>query len=200
MPQTICTTVYSFDELSDDAKQVAIEKERDWRLSYNDDDCNGERRDSLDAFCKCFGISWDTYGGEVVFRNLPKFEYRGEETIYGLRLHRWLINNHGDLFTERKRLTPYGKPERRSRVLFTDTCCPFTGVCYDEVLLDPMRKFLQKPLAHRRIYDLHDLLTDCAHSFNHCFQRDIEYYTSDEAITESLQCEDTQYNEDGTVA
>ena len=73
--------------------------------------------------------------------------------------------------------------------------CPFTGVCYDEVLIDPIREFAAKPSG-----DLDDLLSEIAHRMLCAYHAECEYVYSDEAIREMCVANEYQFLENGAIA
>lgn len=201
MPQTISTTVYTFDELSDEAKEVAIQNERNGRSYFNDIPWRSEYADSLSAFCDRFGVTTDVhYDDRNYIRQSTLPEYG--ESIRGLRLRTYVINNYSDVLYERKKqyVNGYGSKHRISRVFMTETCCPFTHFCGDEALLQPIRDFVTGKTSHRPTYDLNDLLSDCVHSFNLAWECEVDTYYSDETITEYLREWEFQFTEDGELA
>ena len=96
MPTTITKTVYSFDELSDEAKETAIQNERNGRSYFNDIPWLSEYADSLSAFCDRFGVTTDVhYDDRNYISESTLLEYG--ESIRGLRLRTYILNNY-DLF------------------------------------------------------------------------------------------------------
>lgn len=217
MPQTICTTVYSFDELSDEAKQVAIQNERDSRSNHWYFPWQNEYQDTLSAFCERFGITVEDNGysyGTVDVKHgcYPKVSGNADtwtqrryditgENVQGLRLRTYIINNYGDvLFERRKKYTKgYGSKHRISRVFTTETSCPFTGFCADDDILQPMRDFVNNPTSKRPTYDLHDLMDDCVSAWNRAWMADCAYYLSDECITDDICANEYQFTENGEM-
>lgn len=204
--ETITRKLYTFDELSETAK----EKARDWYRDGSEYFWTDENKGSLNAFCDLFGIepNWEvsSWGYSYCY---PKYrEYNApvneasEEEISGLRLRTYLLNNYGHVLTIGK---PYGKYERvngvwrykrRSRVLFVTNDCPFTGYCMDESLLAPIRAFIENPDS--RTYS--ELIQDCLDSWLSDFRADLEYQYSDEFANEGLSGSDYEFTETGEPA
>lgn len=218
MPQTICTTVYSFDELSEEAKQKAIENERTSRYNHWYFPWQDEYQDTLSAFCERFGIKVEDSGrcdGTVYIKNgcypdinanadfwtREKYDISGE-SVRGLRLRTFILNNFSDVLYERKKqyVNGYGSKHRVSRVFTTETCCPFTGFCADDDILQPMREFIANPTSKRPTYDLNDLMSDCVSAWNSAWEDNYKYYFSDECITEDIRNNEFQFTEDGELA
>ncbi|MGB1317422.1 MAG: hypothetical protein ACPG5W_04425 [Flavobacteriales bacterium] len=207
--RTVTTTLFSFNELSEEAKQTAIESIRNEGIET----CHywQEARNSVEQFHDEVGTrsgnrSWlDINTGHIEDSILE---------LSGNRLRTYLINNFGQLFYERKYRTSFSKEQRpathpmrkiekwkdgtywithRSNFL-TESCCPLTGVCYDEDLIEPLKKFIQKP--DERTFE--DLLTECIESLRTSLENEDDYRASDEGITEDIEANDFEFEQDGT--
>lgn len=206
--RTIETIVYTFDELSEQAKERA----REWHRNGLEYSWQHENRESLEAFSKAFGIRPDwsaiVWGYSYCRPNRtgygePRNEETGEE-ISGLRLRTYLLNNFGHLLTIGK---PYGKLEikpsgkydykRRSRAVKVDRDCPFTGYCFDEDLLDPIREHIKAPNPETTYSEL---IQACLDSWVEAYVKDWEYTLSDESVDESIRCNDYEFTKDGAIA
>lgn len=159
--KTVAVKTFSLDELSDEAKERALE---DWN---RDDPYRWDRefRDTLKAFENEFGI-------EIVrWRYSPHgydFTLRTDDVdsdileLKGNRARAWFWNNHGAVLLEPRKTWWYrdrgtGKwrkgllcgsgepnPVRKSKVFFDrvyDGTCPWTGYCLDCSALDPIAYF-----------------------------------------------------------
>lgn len=216
MPQTICTTVYSFDELSDEAKELAIQNERTSRENHWYLPWRNEYQDTLTAFCKRFGITVEDNGrhyyGTVDIQHgcYPKVSGNADawtqrhydisgESVRGLRLRTFILNNFDDVLYERKKqyVNGYGSKHRISRVFKTETCYPFTGFCADDDMLQPMWDFIANPTSKPPTYDLNDLMDDCVSAWNRAWLAECKWYFSDECITEDIRDNEYQFTEDG---
>jgi hypothetical protein len=159
--------LFSFSELSDEAKEKAIEH---WRDIERDFAWAGEWQDSLDEFCKVFPIEWaewDIYHG-ISYKMICDDEI---SELSDVRLSIYLQNyDIGD-------------------------DCPFTGFCGDEDILEPMRDFLKKPDDR----DFESLLYECLQSWLSGMRKDYEYQLSDEYISETLEINEYDFNENGEM-
>jgi hypothetical protein len=206
--RTVTTTLYSFDELSEEAKQTAIENFRGGGVetSYYWD----EARESVKEFHDIIGTkegnsSWlDIQTGHIEDDILQ---------LSGVRLRTYLINNFPELFYERKYRTSFSKDERPSTHpmrstknrkdgtfwikhhsnFLTESCCPLTGVCYDEDILDPLKAFIKQPDS--RTFE--DLLSETMESLRISLEKEDDYRNSDEAIQEDIEANDYEYTEYG---
>ncbi len=93
--------------------------------------------------------------------------------LSGNRLRTYLVNNYPDI----------------------NESCLFTGVCYDEALLDPFRDFIKKPNDQT----LQDLLNDAGHSLLKDIHSEGEYIYSDEGLKELCQINDYEFLETGEL-
>ena len=218
MPQTISTTVYTFDELSDEAKEVAIQNERTSRANHWYFPWQDEYQDTLTAFCERFGITVEDSGrydgtvdikcgcypdinGNADFWTREQYDISGE-SVRGLRLRTFILNNFSDVLYERKKqyVSGYGSKHRISRVFTTETCCPFTGFWADDAMLQPMRDFITNPTSKRPTYDLNDLMDDCVAAWNRAWVADCNWYLSDTCIVDDIRANEHQFTEDGELA
>jgi hypothetical protein len=212
--ETVTREIYTFDELSDEAKEKAIENYRGEGVdtSHNWDDAH----ESVKEFHNVFGSSaghrsWlDIRTGHMEDQILE---------LSGQRLRTYLLNNFPSAFYERKyrghskndhRSTEKPKSHRLVTKISKDykgnyyrvfrsnfqveSSCPFTGVCYDEDLLDPFKEFIKNPDG--RTFE--DLLQEAMESLRISLEREDEYQNSDEAIKERLSEE--EFTEDGNLA
>ena len=192
--KTETITLYSYDELSDKAKDVA----RDWFLSDSHDDFS-EAIDSLHAFEKVFPIKvkdWNYgWGGQWV-----SFSFLGNDdivTLCGWRLATYIWNNYrNDIYKGKYFSTKMswidGKCHykyRHSKIILESGSCPFTGTCYDEDLLDPLWKFLESP-SNSMCFS--DLMHDCLYSWIKSIDNEADSHTEEEYIAET--CEANDYN------
>jgi len=174
--QTIQLSVYSFAELSETAKEVAINQYR----QTNDDDYHSldEFIDTLKKGCDAFNVLVVNYSIDPCYasQSWVKTNNRNDNTgdLKGVRLRTWLINNFYDVFYTKE----------RNKVV--ETCCPFTGVCFDENFLDTFRDFIKKP--DNRTFS--DLIEEAIESVLQAIQADYEYQNSDEYIIETIEAND----------
>lgn len=186
--------VFTFNELSDSAKQKAVECYRAYR--GGDDFYFSEYKASLEAFAEDVGITikdW-SYGLDGCYVLFDLGDREGLDTMTGARAYTWIVNNVKGLrpgprvyavsrevnrpgFTRTERIV-----KRVSGVYRADDCCNYTGVCCDEDLLKPFREFLSKPDSRT----IADLINDAIDSYCSALQADLEYHESDEFLTEEL--------------
>lgn len=172
---TIEKTVYTFDELSESAKETA----RDWyRDSMEQDDWTGrDAIESRNAFLREFNADFRR-GNQCSIR--VDGGYANEDDISELsyvRLWKYLNANHADC------LAKIGD-------------CQFAGVCWDETLLDGIAEFMRKPYR----VDFESLLYSCCEDLRIAVDNEVEYQNSDEVIDESIRCNEYEFTENGRIA
>jgi len=197
-------TVYQFNELSDEAK----EKARDWwRQGYEFQ--WDEVTASMEAHAKALGVKlghWEL-DVEAYRMNIP-FEMTqsdGVLALTGLRLRTWLINNvwthleRGKYFSTSGSTDPDGHYHYKFRHSKTthEVLCPFTGVCYDETLLDSIRKFIAKP---NETDTLRDLVRKAFEDLAHNIQSEYEGAMENDEVDESIRANEYEFMEDGRIA
>lgn len=204
--------LYEFSELSEDAKHAVCERDRENSngLGYDTQQIHGEERmDSLKAFCECFGIVFRIdYDHQYRFISWRFQDYSiDDENISGKYLWRFLDKYYYQIHTRKQYWAPFkydenGKlisptPRRKSRIFWVERNCPFTGVCYDEDILDEIWKWLKNPDWN---ISLHDLFENCFHYFLKSWEDEDDYDISDEGLSESIEAnsEGQLYFEDGT--
>lgn len=203
--RTVRTKVYKFNELSDEAKQYAIEKRRENQEYF----WGGENRNTLEAFERVFPVNitdW-SYGGRGEGVSFTFTESDEVEELTGHRLATYIWNNHfHDLFkrkwyskswdAKKRVLDPSkGKTERYSKIIFEHSCV-LTGYCIDEDILKPIYDFLKKPDNNT---NFRDLLESCFDAWVKACNEDIEYQNSDEYIAEELESNDFEFTKEGRI-
>lgn len=205
--KTRTITVYSFDELSDKAKQNAIEYFR----NRNYEDGNfwaNENRQSMEKFAELFPIKvtdW-SYGGRgegVSFRFTDDYNLEG---MKGLRLAKYIWNNYKDnIYKPRyysicngiKNCVGLNSKGRYSKVQITEFGCPFTGFYMDNEILAPIFDFMRAPSPNT---DFKDLLNDCFNAWVKACNDDVESQNSDENIIETIEANEYEFDENGNLA
>jgi len=137
-----------------------------------------EAVDCLKSFAKYFDADLD-YAvslfpdrGEFISLKLNILSYNTDiSELSGNRLRTYLVNNYTKI----------------------DECCPFTGVCYDETLLDSFRAFIKKPADQ----SFQDLLDDSGHNLLKDIHSEGEAIYSDEGIHELLEINKYEFLESG---
>jgi hypothetical protein len=206
--RTETISIYSFSELSEDAKQNAIEK---FRNKYSDssvyfDEITETAKKVADLFNLKFGREYT----DIRYSHI-------DETILelsGIRLYKYIFNNYGYALFKPAYIKTIDRPvywkqfickvrkgkdgeytHIHSRNKKTDSCT-LTGVCYDEYILSPVYNFLAKPSKNTTF---EGLIKDIEHEIGKCY-RDVEEWTnSDEFIIETIEANNYEFTEDGEM-
>ena len=213
--------LYKFSELSEDAQQKVIDRERDVIQQIAIDGWASEYEDSLNAFCDMVGIkckNWEcspcSHSYSFTFKKniFESWNFDGIDPrdCTGKYLARFMRDICFDIFKGKYfgKLIPHAKDaehpngtehiKRHSKVLFDSYDCPFTGFCGDNSILHPIYKWFEHPDYHKSLYDLID---DCLESFFSDWEEDMYSCGKDEYVREDLLANETEesYYEDGTM-
>jgi hypothetical protein len=167
------TKVYKFAELSEKAKEEAVQK---WAEHY-EYVWDGELVASIKGFFDLFGVKckdWeiDYSGGRSDVRlDIP---YDVEE-LKGDALREWVKDYVGE-------------------TLFVS--CPLTGMGFDEALLDPIRKFVKGTAGENT---LKEIMEDGFYSLSKEVAEDYEYQAYGEGARESLVANEYEFTEKGDM-
>lgn len=209
--RTITTTIYAYDELSDEAKDHAFETWRDGVDGDPDVYWRDEMIDSLLGFAKAAGVTITDYGIggysysylTVAFADEGGTGDAGDMT--GGRAMAWLENHvYGKVrvpwttsrYHKAERVeTPAGHTftfgARRGRP-GTIPSCPFTGMCYDDGLIDAVNE------AVREGATLRDAWQGLADVIRRWDEDEQEYHRSRECF-EDYEAREHEYDEEGDV-
>lgn len=189
--RTICKTLYNFSELSTEAQQNAIENYRN-EVVYSEGYRGGDEiistiEKGLDHFgftLNNYSIDWDYLGGS-------RFSIGGNddaENLQGVRLWKYLHN---------KNLLQYFCSYHKKTRGLLDGNCPFTGVCFDEDFLDPLRQFVKRPNTSTTFAEL---MEECVNAAILAWVNDWEYSQTDECIKDEIEANEREFTEDGELA
>jgi len=204
--RTIRTKIFKFDELNENAKQVAISN---FRQTQDFDYIWDEAHDTVKAFNEVFNLSEGTRSW---------MEYRTNfdddiENLKGFRLKKYIWNNFkNEIFTgkyyskfvdtlkdgtkiEKSNEFPIGQRlvTRHSRITLT-TNCPLTGVYYDLDILDPIYNFLDNKDDETTFSDL---LDECFSSLKKSVEGEIEARETDEYVIEEIEDNEMEFTANG---
>src|SRR5262245_25339145 len=155
--RTVEVEIYPIEELEERAQERA---HMDWLTSGAAFCWGDEVVDSLKAFCDLFPVKLKNYqlGSDRCDIHWEWDYYTPGWSMYGVRLWKYLN-------------AVYATKIKNS--------CPFTGVCFDEDILDPLRKFLKRPDTETTF---HNLIGDCIGAYEVAARKEFEYQESFEAF------------------
>lgn len=193
--RTVEIKIYEFSELSEKARERALEK-------YNNPEPEVGIWEILKEFEKHFNLKVESRDLERYFR--IHFYNDDDECISsmeGERLYKYIQNNFHNTLFERKEyriVKDYGYTgkKRVSKILYKEMECPFTGLWLDEFLLDPIREFMRN-IEYG--ITLEDLMERCVSNLVENYKEYIEYLESEENFKADCECNGWEFMEDGTM-
>ena len=215
----ITIRLYTFDELSDEAKKRAHE------TFLSTGDCWGASGDATATIKKVeelFGIKlsdWEIGSSCPRYPTVTFQDSRWHDDaldLKGNRARAYLWNNFGKvLLTGRYHSKWRGTKYAHSRLFFDrvyDGTCPLTGVCFDCDALDPMAYFCfgvvwngEKRVPSGRLLRADNAVTvksviqDCVYSMFKAFNADCETSESMDYFAELCEVNGWTFEEDGTM-
>jgi hypothetical protein len=194
--KTKIINIYSFNELSDEAKEHAIQeyRERNTDIFWAD-----ETIASLKGlFDNCNGIRLKNWSlGEYNSWIRVDFDREETEELSGKRAWAWIENNllcniripenSLSINGTRRELAQYGKYYRSGMI----KPCPFTGYCADDAYLDSLLKDIKEGC------DLKTAFEGLATTYQKIINGEIEYQNSEEYIAEHMEANEYEFDEEG---
>jgi hypothetical protein len=176
MVRTITKTVFEFSELSESAKQTA----REWYRANRDYDWASENLESLKKWADWMRV-------EITGHSLGGSDNRDNHVRWHLNIDSWMADLRG------VRLWKFLNNQFNLPDL--SGSCPFTGYRFDETLLNVFREFMARPwdASYR------DLIRASIDKFVCDYSADVDYYYDDESIDESIEVNECEFYEDGSV-
>jgi hypothetical protein len=207
--RTIETIAYNFNELSDNAKENALNEYRCWNdHSWIYDNAS----ESMNAFHKIFNtkIGRQSYYFTIDTSNIDE----NILNLSGLRLRKYLINNFsyalykGQYFSITSKKPSFNKHypngyfdcKTRYSKIMKENFCVLTGLICDDYLLSPIYKFIDeysKDIRNNNYVTFEDLLGNCCHSLKQSVDDEINYNNSDDVIAEFFDNNGYEFDEDG---
>jgi len=200
--RTIRTKVYQFNELSNEAKEKAIQ----WYRNGNDDDSfyADEIIDSVKEVAELFDLK---FGWEYTDIRTGHIDDNILQ-LQGVRLYKYIVNNYYNTLFERKTYFFCRMPDGSKKFncvgqnvgKYTSKCqwviasCPLTGMCYDMDILQPVYNFLKKPDTSTTF---EDLISGIESAIQKTFDSNEEWINSDEYITETIEANEYEFTKEG---
>lgn len=202
--------VYSFDELTEEAKQNAINKYSE-RLNF--DYIYDEAYQTVKKANELFNIregrnNWLDFSLLNIDDNILNLK--------GLRLRTYILNNfelwkgkfydsighnriinHPCIKVNRYDLSK-GARVSSSNFYYSriqkENCCVLTGVCYDDDFLQPIYDFIKNPDKET---NFEDLISACFENLKKSIDSETDYLQSSKGIEESIKENSMEFTEDG---
>lgn len=207
MARTVRTKVYKFSELSEQAKENAIEQFRNH--NYDNQHYYDEIIASVKAVVDLFGLKT----GNRQWSDLRHSHI--DDTILqlsGVRLYKYLVNNYYSYLFTPKYIKSIDRPVKWKQfickvnkgmkgeytILYskqkTDNCCVLTGICYDNDILQPVYDFLARP---DKSTTFEDLINAIEGAISQTFDNTEEWLNSDGFIKDEIEANDYEFTQDG---
>lgn len=179
--KTIATQLYSYNELSDSAKARVI---RDKAENVETDYLGEEMLASLKAVCEACNLRpYDySFGPYCQSWGIKVSGYNAD--LEGNKALAWFLRiliNHG-----------HARPAKFADMTFPGVC-GFTGVCYDEDVVETVWQCLLRGETVATAFD------QVAHTFCELWESEDEYNRSEECILQYLDADEEIYTEDGAT-
>lgn len=212
MPRTISTTVYKFSELSPEAQKRAIEANYDFNVDY--DDWNECVKDDFEAVAKILGIEFDTYGVPLMkgkTRQEPAIWYSGFSSQGdGASFEgRWTyakgmtkkIRDYAPQDTELHAIADKLAGIQKNWFYGIETRISKSGN-YNHEYTMRFEHFHTSDceLPDTVTEEVEEAMRDIARWYYSALESQYDYLTSEEAIRESLEANETEFDEDGNPA
>lgn len=209
--RTVRTKIYKFDELTETAKETAIQYYRNNLMdnSFIYDDAHS----TVKAFHKLFGTKES--GGRWLEINTAGID-DNVLNLDGLRLQKYIWNNFGKELYKGKYYSLWSETEisykhhkeghpvlkfRHSKVMFENSCV-LTGMAWDDAILSPVYELLDN-YSFKKDYnsylDYETLLNDCIASLEKAIDEDIESRNGADFISEEIRINGYEFTKDGHI-
>ena len=196
--KTIESKIYRYDELSEQAQEVAIESTRERISSTIIESDAYDYRNTLDKIEHIFGIKvYDWSVDEYNFYFRFEFTNIEEETENEPRLLlRYLNTNVLPCIDNKKRYySKTARTSRKSRILYNNSyeCC-LTGCWCDNAIDDALNNIGQSLKKH---LNAREFVESILEGFFEQWRNDYEYASSDECIAEEIEANVYEFYENG---
>ena len=197
--ETITTNVYTFDELSDEAKEKVVDEARYSVMETSVDELVDCMKTAMDKM----GITINDYEISVDGSGYISLSVEGEnDELEGARAYAYIVNNFFEGANKKKFVYKDLGVNSRSRISHLDRKdwmdnCPFSGLCYDDAVKDAWDSWC---------YDLRNgespTIGDFLRNLECAYLREVEreYYGFSEGdAREYAEANGYEFLEDGTI-
>ena len=182
---TITKNLYSYDELSESAK----ENVRSW-LSQDNYIYASEIIDSVEAICKATGLKTGRTYSDI--ENTCDY-------LTGIRAYKYIYNNF--IYPNRRPKLHYSQKKGRflEYKLHDEYCCNFTGVCYDYILWDAWNDFKEYFRVNQN-QSIDDFCYILSGKIKDEYENLEQWLYSDEYARETCNANEYEFDEYGNIA
>lgn len=200
--RTITNTfnVYCFEELSEEAKEKAIENFRlTMDLTWQEEAINSIKKISKAMNCDADLYSYDGICYSVEFTSK---EYEDIEIIQGKRAYAYIVNNYlmpnksYKIYWKDKYIYADGRKnqKRKSNLFYSWDNCPFTGYYMDCCFIEAWRNWKKNFSKYSTVGEFINLVAD---TLGKAWTEDNEYQQTDEYIIEEIEASNYEFLENG---
>lgn len=175
--RTIETPLYSFNELNSDAQDKVIS-----RIAENQELDYSDIQASLKAVCEALNLRLLDWSYGPYCQNYEIKVSGNAEDLKGNKALAYVLRKLME--------NGYSRPKKFADMQFPGVC-GFTGVCYDETIVESLWKSL---LEGKTIYHAFDRV---AYALCQSCESELDYQQSRECILEYLDTEEEIYTEEG---
>lgn len=198
--RTIINTfnVYSFKELSEEAKEKAIES---FRLVIDLPYCE-EAINSIKEIAKAMNCNAEYYSNDGICYSVEFISNDDIETLQGKRAYAYIVNNYlmpnksYKTYWKDKCIYTYGRKnwKRKSNLFYGWDDCPFTGYCMDCCFIEAWKNWEKNFNKYSTVGEFINLVAD---TLAKVWTEDNEYQLSDEFIIDMIEANDYEFFENG---
>ena len=196
--RTITNTfnVYSFKELSEEAKEKAIES---FRLASDFPYCEEDIK-SIEEIAKAMNcnVEYYSYDGFCYSIEFTSKEYEEIETLQGKRAYAYIVNNYlmpNKSYKFYFNYTNGGKLwKRKSNLFYSWDDCPFSGYGMDYCFIEAWKNWEKNFNKYSTVGEFINLVAD---TLGKAWTEDNEYQLTDEFIINMIEANDYEFLENG---
>ena len=196
--RTIERQIFRYDELSEQAKEVAVESMRENISSAIIESDSVDYNNTLNEIEQIFGVKiydWNVNEYNSYFRF--EFTHIDEETENEPRLLlRYLNTNVLPCIDNKKRYySKTAKASRKSRILYNKSYEYCLTGCWCDSALDNALNNIKQSVKNK--FNARDFVESILEGFFEQWRNDYEYAISDECISEEIEANDYEFYENG---
>ena len=196
--RTIERQIFRYDELSEQAKEVAIESMREKISSVRMESDSVDYYNTLNEIEQIFGVKiydWNVNEYNSYFRF--EFTHIDEETENEPRLLlRYLNTNVLPCIDNKKRYySKTARASRKSRILCNNSYEYCLTGCWCDSAIDNALNNIKQSIKNK--FNARDFVESILEGFFEQWRNDYEYAISDECISEEIEANDYEFYENG---
>lgn len=192
--ETTITKIYTFDELSGEAKEKVIAEARDSEMEINCD----EFVDCMKSATNEMGVAIEDYSIGIDGSGYIKLDAENDN-LEGARAYAYIMNNFFEGIDKKKLVYKEWEKRRISHLDRKDWMdnCPFSGMCYDYAVKEAWENWCND-LREGKSPSVRDFLDELEWAY--LKELSDEYYGFDEECARDLaEANGYEYLEDGTL-